>query len=129
VIYVPWFLQSVIYVLRFPDSSVGIATGLRAERSGFDIRQGLGIFRYRAQTGSGAHPASYPMDTGITYPGVKRLEREADHSPPSSAEVKKAWNCTRVYPKVSGLAAWSENCKWYSSLSLDAVVSLLCESV
>jgi len=25
---------------------------------------------------------------------------------------------TRVYPKVSGLTAWSENCKWYSSLSL-----------
>jgi hypothetical protein len=25
---------------------------------------------------------------------------------------------TRVYPKVSGLAAWSENCKWYSSLQL-----------
>jgi hypothetical protein len=35
---------------------------------------------------------------------------------------------TTVYPKVSGLAAWSENCKWYSSLPLDAVVSLLCES-
>jgi hypothetical protein len=30
----------------------------------------------------------------------------------------------RVYPKVSGLAAWSENCKWYSSLPLGAVVSL-----
>jgi len=29
---------------------------------------------------------------------------------------------TRVYPKLSGLAAWSENCKWYSSLPLDAVV-------
>jgi hypothetical protein len=28
---------------------------------------------------------------------------------------------TRVYPKVSGLAAWSENCKWYSSLPLNAV--------
>jgi hypothetical protein len=36
---------------------------------------------------------------------------------------------TRVYPKVSGLAALSDNCKWYSSLSLDAVVSLFCESV
>jgi hypothetical protein len=36
---------------------------------------------------------------------------------------------TRVYPKVSELAAWSENCKWYSSLPLCAVVSLLCESV
>jgi hypothetical protein len=35
----------------------------------------------------------------------------------------------RVYPKVSGLAAWSENCKWYSSLPLGAVVSLSCESV
>jgi hypothetical protein len=22
------------------------------------------------------------------------------------------WCYTRVYPKVSGLAAWSENCKW-----------------
>jgi hypothetical protein len=36
---------------------------------------------------------------------------------------------TRVYPKVSRLAAWRENCKWYSSLPLDAVVSLFCESV
>jgi len=34
-----------------------------------------------------------------------------------------------VYPKVSGLAVWSENCKWYSTPSLGAVVSLLCESV
>jgi len=25
---------------------------------------------------------------------------------------------TRVYPKVSGLVAWSENCRWYSFLSL-----------
>jgi hypothetical protein len=36
---------------------------------------------------------------------------------------------TRVYPKVSGLASWSENCKWYSSLPLGAVVSLFCVSV
>jgi hypothetical protein len=36
---------------------------------------------------------------------------------------------TRVYPKVSGLAAWSEKCKWYSSLPLSAVVSLFFESV
>jgi len=34
-----------------------------------------------------------------------------------------------LYPEVSGLAAWSENCKWYSSLPLDAVVSLFCEPV
>jgi hypothetical protein len=35
----------------------------------------------------------------------------------------------RVCPEVSGLAAWSENWKWYSSLPLGAVVSLFCESV
>jgi hypothetical protein len=35
----------------------------------------------------------------------------------------------RVYPEVSELAAWSENCKWYSSLPLGAVVSIFCESV
>jgi hypothetical protein len=32
-----------------------------------------------------------------------------------------------VYPKDSGLAAWSESCKWYSSLPIGAVVSLFCE--
>jgi len=37
--------------------------------------------------------------------------------------------CTRVYPKFSGLAAWSENYKWYSCLPLRAVVWLFCESV
>jgi hypothetical protein len=35
----------------------------------------------------------------------------------------------RVYPKVSGLATWRKNCKWYSSLPLGAVVSLFCKSV
>jgi hypothetical protein len=36
---------------------------------------------------------------------------------------------TRVYPKVSVLATWSENCKWYGSLPLSAVVWLFYESV
>jgi hypothetical protein len=36
---------------------------------------------------------------------------------------------TRVYPKVSGLATWSENWKSYTSLALGAVVSVFCESV
>jgi hypothetical protein len=39
------------------------------------------------------------------------------------------WVYTKVYPKVSGLAAWNENCKWYSCLLLGTVVSLFCESV
>jgi hypothetical protein len=43
------------------------------------------------QTGSGAHPASYPVDTEGSSSGVKRPELETDHSPPTSAEVKKTW--------------------------------------
>jgi hypothetical protein len=40
------------------------------------------------QTGSGFHPASCPMGTGSPFPGGKaRPGRDADHSPPSSAEV------------------------------------------
>jgi hypothetical protein len=40
------------------------------------------------QTGSGAHPASCTMGTGGPFHGCKaRPGRDADHSPPSSAEV------------------------------------------
>jgi hypothetical protein len=45
--------------------------------------------RHRVQNASGAHPASYPVGTRDSFPGVKRPGREADHSPPSSAEVKE----------------------------------------
>jgi hypothetical protein len=43
---------------------------------------------HNVQTGSGAHPASYPMGTGATSPELKRSGREADHYPPSSADIK-----------------------------------------
>jgi len=45
--------------------------------------------RHRIQLTYGAHRVSYPMGTGAISTGVKRLEHEAVHSPPSSAEVKK----------------------------------------
>jgi hypothetical protein len=40
------------------------------------------------QTGSGAHPASYPIGTeGPFHGGKARPGRDADHTPPSTAEV------------------------------------------
>jgi hypothetical protein len=36
----------------------------------------------------GAHPAFHPMGTRGFFPGAKRQGREANHSPPSNAEVK-----------------------------------------
>jgi hypothetical protein len=36
--------------------------------------------RHHFQTGCGAHPASYPMETGVLSSGTKRPGREANHS-------------------------------------------------
>jgi hypothetical protein len=48
------------------------------------------------QTGSGAYPASYPLVKGdFLSVEVKWLGNEADHSPQSSAEVKK---CRAISP-------------------------------
>jgi hypothetical protein len=41
------------------------------------------------ETGTGAHPASYPMGAGTLSPGVKRPGRESDHSPPTTTELKR----------------------------------------
>jgi hypothetical protein len=51
---------------------------------------------HSVQTGSGPfQPSSYPVGTGGSFPkGIKCPGRESDHSPPSSAEVKKMWICT-----------------------------------
>jgi hypothetical protein len=38
------------------------------------------------------------MGTGSSFPGVKRQGREDDHSPPTSAEVKKMWIYTSTPP-------------------------------
>jgi hypothetical protein len=45
----------------------------------------------KVQTGSGVHPASYLMGTGASFTGVRRREREANLSPPTSAEVTASY--------------------------------------
>jgi hypothetical protein len=63
--------------------------GLRAGRPGFDSRQGHVYPLLRSvQPDSGAHPASYPVGAGDSFPRIKRPRRESDHPPLSSAEVK-----------------------------------------
>jgi len=60
-------------------------------RGRFPAGAGNFSLRHSVQNGSGAHPASYPMGARALSLGVKRPGREADHSPPSSAENKDAW--------------------------------------
>jgi hypothetical protein len=64
------------------------------------ILAGNGNFslRHRVQTGFGAHPASYSVSASGSFLGVQRPGYEADHSYPSSAEVKNAWNYTSTPP-------------------------------
>jgi hypothetical protein len=53
------------------------------------------------KTVSGAHPASYPMGTGSSFPGGKaRPGRDADHSPPSSTEVKNEYELYLLSPHL-----------------------------
>jgi hypothetical protein len=61
------------------DRAIGVRSPARAK----DFSSSLCV-----ETGSGAHPASCPMGTGGPFPGGKaQLGRDADHSPPSNAEV------------------------------------------
>jgi hypothetical protein len=75
----------ICYVGR--DSSVGIATRYELDRPRIKFRWGR-EFLAPVQTGPGVYPASSTIGTG-SFPGVKRPGRGVDHSPPSSAEVKK----------------------------------------
>jgi hypothetical protein len=69
----------VLHSRESRDSSVGIATGY-----GLDFH-----FSISSRPVLGSPPISYKMGTGGSFPVVKRQGREADHSPPTSAEVKK----------------------------------------
>jgi hypothetical protein len=66
-------------------------SGYGLDDQAIEVRSPAENFSYGlcVQTGSGAHPASCPMGTGGPYPGGKaRPGRDADHTPPSSAEVE-----------------------------------------
>jgi hypothetical protein len=69
-----------------------MAMGWTTHRSEFEARWGQDFSPLHViQTGYGAHPATYPMDNRDSFPGVKRPGREAEHSVPTTAEVKKMW--------------------------------------
>jgi hypothetical protein len=70
--YKEMFLYSYLHFTR-----AGIAqwysAELRAEWTGVRVPAGTGNFslHHRVQTGSGAHPASYPVGTRCCFPGGK----------------------------------------------------------
>jgi hypothetical protein len=47
-------------------------------------------------------PAGLLFNGSLDFPGVKRSEREADHSPTFNAEVKNEWSSNST-PRISHL--------------------------
>jgi hypothetical protein len=68
-----------------------IAYVLDGRGVGFRVPGRVNNSLHIVQTCSGAHAASYKMDTTGFLLGVKRQGREANHLPPTSAEAKKTW--------------------------------------
>jgi len=67
--------------------------GLRAEGPRFDSRQGQGRESV-SLFATASRAALHPNQICFLPRGAKRPEREADHSPPFSAEVRHAWSFT-----------------------------------
>jgi hypothetical protein len=83
---------------RIRDSVVGIATGYGLDDRGVGVRVPVGSIIFsspRRPDRFWGPPAQSPIQwvPEALSPGVKQPEREADYSPPTSAEVKKA----RIY--------------------------------
>jgi hypothetical protein len=73
--YIIFDLRLLFMEITSCDSSVGITLGYglddRGSRVRFPAETGNFSLYYRVQNGSGAHPASYPMGTGGSFPRRK----------------------------------------------------------
>jgi hypothetical protein len=100
-----WKLSVKIFYLlsscaaRSRDSAVGIATSYGLDDRGIGVRVPVGS-RIFTSLRSTQPPVQWV--TGALSPGVKRLGREVDHSPPTSAEVKKMW----IYTSTPHTPSW-----------------------
>jgi hypothetical protein len=90
----PCYNDGALYFIKSCDSSVSIALGYRLDDQGSKVRlpEGVGNFSLHhcvQNSSGGAHPVPNPMGIRALSLGVKQPVCEADHSPPSSAEVKE----------------------------------------
>jgi hypothetical protein len=87
---VSWFPFFFI-CMRLCKRTRDAAVGARRARGRSSSPGRFKNFIHVVQIGSGVHPTSCQMHRGALSPRVYRQGREADHSPTTSAEVKKMW--------------------------------------
>jgi hypothetical protein len=82
------------------NSVVGIATGYVLDDRGFGVRVPIWSRIFSTSSRLALGPTQPPIQwvPAAFPPGVKRQGREADNSPPTSAEVKKTWIYTSTLP-------------------------------
>jgi hypothetical protein len=92
--------------IYWPGWLSGIALGYELNDWWFEYRQRLGTSLFTTASRPALGPTQLPIQwvPGVLSLGVKRPRREADHSLPSSAEVKNAWSYTSTPQYV--LMAW-----------------------
>jgi hypothetical protein len=96
---------SSVSVSRSRDGSGSIVSDYGLDDRAIGVRSSAGAKDFSSsfcvQTGSGAHPASCAMGTGGPFPGGKaRPGRDADHSPPSSAEFENVQELYLLSPQA-----------------------------
>jgi len=81
------------------------AAGWTTRVLGFDYQWGLGIFLFTTMLRTALGPTHPPIQwiLGAFSLGIKRPEREADHSPTSTAEVKE-W--VELYIHSPNMPSW-----------------------
>jgi hypothetical protein len=82
---------------QYSDWATGWTTGFPFPARAYFLFSSL---CHRVQTSSGVHTATIEWIRLVLSPRIKRSEREADHSLPSSAEVKNPCSCTSTPPYV-----------------------------
>jgi hypothetical protein len=89
-----------VYSQLIRDSVVGIATGYGLDDRGVGVRVPVGSRIFSTSSRPALGPAHLPIQLlpGFLSPRVKRPGLEADHSPPTSVEVKKMWIYTSTPP-------------------------------
>jgi hypothetical protein len=91
-------------VCRSRDSAVDIATGYGLDDRGVRIPSPIKVTEFSFSTSSrpalGSTQPPIQWVPGALSPGVRRPDREADHSHPTSDKVKKTW----IYTSTSQYA-------------------------
>jgi hypothetical protein len=94
-------VEALICILSLCGYRSRYDDGLRAGRLAFDSQQGQGIFLYCTASRQALGPTLRSFAGGG---GLNRQRREADHSAPSSAEVKRGG----AIPPLRRTSSWRD---------------------